>query len=168
MNESMKWIDTVRGADSIREVARKSGIPQPTLARQVNAGQLTFESTRDISRAYGRSVLADLVSVRHLTHEDVGIDGIDRALAAASDEQLVSEVARRLDIAPSSTMWDSPISQASEVSSNVVRGPQAWHDGIEDAGIAEPPLRHAADNGEHAVDRIPAVDEDPDTAPEHD
>lgn len=52
--------------------------------------------------------------------------------------------------------------------SNVVRGPQAWHDGIDDAGTAEVPLRHAADTGEHAVDGITAVDEDPDPAPEDD
>lgn len=119
MNLAMKWIDDLRGTDSIREVARKSGIAQPTLARQINNGQLTFESVRDVSRAYGRAVLADLITLGHLSESDAGIEGIERALSAATDEQLVVEVGKRLDVTPSSMVWDAPASEAIERAENV-------------------------------------------------
>lgn len=120
MNLSSKWIDGVRGTDSMSEVARRSDIPQPTLSRQVNNDQLTFETVRDVSRAYGRAVLADLMATGHLNADDAGVGTIERALASASDEQLVLEVGRRLDVTPSSMLWDAPASEAVDRASNVV------------------------------------------------
>lgn len=130
MNESVKWVDGVRGTDSLRAVARRAGITSAKLIRQVNDDQLTFETVREVSRAYGRSVLADLVRLGHLTESDAGVEGVERALAAATDEQLVLEVGRRLDVAPSSVLWDAPASESVERASNVVsmkdhRGPVA-------------------------------------------
>lgn len=112
MNKAMKWIDEVRGSDSLREVARRTNLNQATLNRQVNLDMLTFETVRDVSRAYGRSVLADLIALEHLTESDAGIEGIGRALAAATDEQLVVEIGKRLDVTPSSLLWDAPVSDA--------------------------------------------------------
>lgn len=108
----MKWIDSVRGNDSIREVARKAGINQATLSRQVNLDLLSYDVVRDVSRAYGRSVLSDLVTTGHLSHEDAGIGDIEAALHAATEEQLVAEVARRLDIPGATTLFDRPVSSA--------------------------------------------------------
>lgn len=107
----MKWVDEVRGTDSLREVARRIGTTHSTLARQVNNDQLTFETVREISRAYDRPVLADLITLGHLSTVDAGIEGVERALHSATDAQLVLEVSRRLDVAPS-MLWDSPISEA--------------------------------------------------------
>lgn len=110
----MKWIDEVRGNDSLREVARRAGLHQATFNRQVNLGALTFEVARDISRAYGRPVLADLIALGHLSASDAGADDIERILHAASDEQLVLEVARRLDATSIGTIYDKPVSEAIE------------------------------------------------------
>lgn len=120
MNESMKWVDEVRGVDSLREVARRIGTTHSTLTRQIGADQLTFESVREISRAYRRPVLADLIRLGHLTTADAGVSGLERVLATATDEQLVHEIAQRLDTTASSTLWDAPVSEAFARAENVV------------------------------------------------
>ncbi len=121
MNESMKWIDSVRGTDSLREVARRIHTTHSTLARQVNADAVTFETVRDVSRAYRRSVLSDLILLGHLTTADAGLEGVERALQAATDAELVREVARRMDGGAASMYWDSPISEAVDRAENVAR-----------------------------------------------
>lgn len=148
MNESMKWVDEVRGIDSLREVARRIGTTHSTLARQINNDQLTFESAREISRAYERSVLADLIRLGHLTTEDAGVAGIERALSAASDEQLVREIANRLDVSTSSLLWDAPISDAAERAENVVRlDDHRVADSIDDERAAASPRDLDGDEG---------------------
>lgn len=112
MNESIRWIDSVRGNDSLRGAARKAGITSAKLIRQVNDDLLTFETVRDISRAYQRSVVSDLIETGHLTREDAGTEGLERALRTASDEELVLEIARRLEVTDLGTIYDKPISQA--------------------------------------------------------
>lgn len=112
MNNAMKWLDSVRGDDSVREVARRIGSTHATLYRQASAGHLTFDVVRAISREYGRSVIGDLVATGLLTAGEAGADDLDVALQAASDEQLVLEVARRLDIADMGTIYDKPVSEA--------------------------------------------------------
>lgn len=111
----------MRGSDSLREVARRTNLNQATLNRQVNLDMLTFETVREVSRAYGRSVLADLIALEHLTESDAGIEGIGRALAAATDEQLVVEIGKRLDVTPSALLWDSPVTEAVDRAGNVIR-----------------------------------------------
>ena len=121
MNESMRWVDEVRGVDSLREVARKIGTTHSTLARQINGDQLTFDSVREIARAYRRPVLSDLMRLNFLSAQDAGMEGVERALSAATDEQLVIEIARRLDVTPSSMLWDAPVTEAVERAENVTR-----------------------------------------------
>lgn len=165
MNLSMKWIDEVRGNDSLRAVARRSGITSAKLIRQVNDDQLTFETVRAVSRAYERSVVSDLITIGHLTHEDAGVSGVERVLRAASDEQLVFEIGRRLDVTPASALFDSPVDEAIAKAGNVVRLPQTGGavsalDLIDDAGSVEY-QGQAADKGEHEADRQPAPGEHP-------
>lgn len=112
MNESIRWIDEVRGNDSLRGAARKAGITSAKLIRQVNDDLLTFETVRDIARAYGRSVVADLITTGHLTRADAGAEGVELVLQTASDEDLVLEVARRMDVTSIGTIYDKPISEA--------------------------------------------------------
>ncbi|MFE2772249.1 hypothetical protein [Microbacterium resistens] len=114
MNDAIRWIDQVRGNDSMRGAARKAGITSAKLIRQVNDDMLTFETVRDVARAYGRPVLADLVAMGMLTPGDAGMGSVERALSAASDEQLVLEVARRLEVADIGTIYDKPVSEAVE------------------------------------------------------
>lgn len=105
----MRWIDDVRGTDSIREVARKTGMNQGTLNRQINLDQLSFETVRAVARAYARPVVAALVATGHLSREDVGYS--ESVLAAASDDELVEEIAKRLRAAGATSAYDLPISE---------------------------------------------------------
>ena len=119
MNTAMRWIDEVRGTDSLRAVARRAGVTSAKLIRQVNDDQLSFETVREVSRAYERSVISDLIVTGHLTVQDAGADGIERVLHAATDEHLVLEIARRLDAPTISAIFDKPISSAVATASNV-------------------------------------------------
>lgn len=142
----MKWLDEVRGTDSIREVARRVGMNQGTLNRQVNLDQLSFDTVRDVSRAYGRPVLSDLIALGHLAPHDVGVDSLEAALRSATDEHLVMEIARRLEISPSSSIYDAPLTTAVTSSSNVVRGDFGVGGSVEDLpSVARP---SDPDNGE--------------------
>ncbi|KAA0961201.1 hypothetical protein FQ142_10180 [Microbacterium sp. ANT_H45B] len=49
VGEPGKWLDAVRGSDSIRAVARKIGTTHATLNRQANDDSLSFELVRSIS-----------------------------------------------------------------------------------------------------------------------
>lgn len=131
MNTAMTWIDAIRGNDSHREVARKIGTTHSTLARQVNLNQLTFEIVRAVARAYNRPVVSELIATGLLTHEDAGIEGLERALQTATDAQLVLEVSRRLSSTSASTLWDAPISKAVSASAKIS------HMGDHRAGSAE-------------------------------
>lgn len=112
MNLSIQWIDEVRGNDSLRGAARKAGITSAKLIRQVNDDIVSFETVRDISRAYGRSVVSDLIRLGHLTPEDAGAEGLERVLRTADDEDLLLEIARRLDVTTIGTIFDKPMSEA--------------------------------------------------------
>jgi hypothetical protein len=112
MNDTIKWLDGVRGSDSIREVARKIGTTHATLNRQANDDSLAFELVRSISYAYQRPVLADLLATGHLAPEDVGISDVENALHAATDEALVLEVGRRLGMTDTGSLFDKPMSEA--------------------------------------------------------
>ncbi|GGH33930.1 hypothetical protein [Microbacterium album] len=111
VNVSMKWIDEVRGKDSIREVARRVGMNQGTLNRQINLDQLSFETVRAVCREYELPVIPALVSTGHLSREDAGIDAAATALRSATDEQIVEEVARRLRVSSMDTAYDVPVSE---------------------------------------------------------
>lgn len=112
MTTSMKWLDRVRGNDSIREAARKAGTTHATLNRQAKEDAFTFEIVRDLSRAYGRTPLTDLVELGLLTLTDVGGGTANAALSAATDEDLVIEVGRRMGIQNASALFDMPVSEA--------------------------------------------------------
>lgn len=137
MNDTTKWLDSIRGADSIREVARKIGTTHATLNRQANDDSLSFELVRSISYAYKRPVLADLLATGHLAPEDIGVSTIENALHAATDEQLVLEVARRLDVSDVGTIFDKPVSEA-----------------VTDATIHQFPARNVPGSDEDDLDAV--------------
>lgn len=154
----MKWVDEVRGTDSLREVARRARVHQATLNRQINLDQLTFEMVRDIARAYDRPVLADLIATGHLAAADAGVGDIDTALRAASDEQVVVEVGRRLGVVELSPLFDAPISEAVGRAGEIIHAPFGVGGSTEDEpSVKQPPARQrdAAKKGERKADQAP-------------
>lgn len=136
MNETTRWLDRVRGNDSIREVARKIGTTHATLNRQARDDQIAFELAREISRTYGRPILADLVALGFLTADDIGVDSVESALSAATDEQLVFEVGKRLGVTNASQLFDAPLGEAIESASKIVRLPRGVGGPTEDQEAA--------------------------------
>ncbi|SDG23350.1 hypothetical protein [Microbacterium sp. 77mftsu3.1] len=159
MNDSTKWLDDVRGKDSIREVARKVGTTHATLNRQAAEDAMSFEIVRAIARVYERPVLADLVRLGHLDPSDLGASDATTALRAAREEDLVAEVGRRLGLS-GSILLDLPITRAI-ATSNVVQGPFGVGASDEDEpSIKQPPAkqRTAAKKGTRKGDAAPHAD----------
>lgn len=96
-----KWLKeiagTTGGALSINAIAIKAELPQATLNRHVNAGALTAEEVISICRAYRYPVTQGLVDLAFITEEDLKLPSIQATLRDATDEQLVDEIARRLE-----------------------------------------------------------------------
>lgn len=90
------WYTEVTGKDSVHAIADKSGIPPTTLYSQVK-GEITATSAVRIARAYGRPPTEPLVIMGLLSKEDLEALASARVLAAASDRDLVDELARRLE-----------------------------------------------------------------------
>jgi hypothetical protein len=150
----MNWIDEVRGSDSLREVARRARVHQATLNRQINLDQMTFEMVRDIARAYERPVLSDLIAIGHLAVSDAGVGDIDTALRAASEEQLIIEVGRRLGVASPSQLFDAPVSEAVAKAGDLIHGSfgvgpsEDDHQDVDEPAAAKPRSRDRGEDPE--------------------
>lgn len=116
------WLKSIGATDSLREIASRAGVSHATLSRQITAGRFLIETTLELARAYDASPVMALVANGYLTEEEAGLTGIDSVLASASDEQLVTEVGRRLGLPAASMLFDQPISAAVDTASNVVQG----------------------------------------------
>lgn len=113
MTTTEAWIDAISAGSSLRQVAITAHLPAPTIARQVRENTLSPENVVAIARAYDASPLDGLVATGLLRRDEVGTAGILDALRAASDEQLVEEVSRRLhDAAPVASVYSMPMSEA--------------------------------------------------------
>lgn len=93
-----EWLDQLIGSDSFRTAAAKIGVDQSTLSRQLTRrGTLSPENVIALARAYGRRAGDELVVTGYLTTEDIEGVGVDRALRAATNKQLLDEVEQRMD-----------------------------------------------------------------------
>lgn len=90
------WYESTVKDDSVNAAARKSGIVQTTLSRQVKARNFTAETVIAISRAYGVGVIRSLVQTGHLTNSDVEAYRVHGGLDAANDREIAAEVMKRL------------------------------------------------------------------------
>lgn len=121
MNNANEWLRATCGDDSFREISRRAGLSDSIISRQLSTGNISFDVSMAIAREYGTSVIAALVANGHITEKEAGIESTAAALQSATDEQLVVEVGRRLDVTSSSMTWDSPVTESIERASNVAR-----------------------------------------------
>ncbi|WP_417556110.1 hypothetical protein [Microbacterium sp.] len=109
----LAWIKSTCGDDSYREIARRANLSDSIISRQIrDLGALSFEVASAIARAYDSPVLAALLANALLTPEEAGASGIEASLRAATEQQLVIEIARRLDIPGAHDLFDKPIDDA--------------------------------------------------------
>lgn len=94
-NAPRTWLAGVT-ADSINEVARRAGVPQATLSKQLNEDRLKVENAMAICRTYSANPLDALVALSVITHEDAQRIIGAAALESASDDDLAREILKRL------------------------------------------------------------------------
>ena len=149
MSNAYTWLKATCGDDSFREIARRAGLSDSIVSRQLSSGAFSYDVAIAIAREYRTSPVAALVSNGHLTEQEAGIESVTSALQAATDEQLVVEIGRRLDVAPSSLLWDAPVSEAVEHAENVTRMEDHRSRPVDDprAVASEPDGDHDEDDG---------------------
>jgi transcriptional regulator with XRE-family HTH domain len=120
MNATEQWFTEVVGDRSEREVARRVGIIQATLSRQLRADTLSPEHTVAIARAYGASAVAGLVSIGLITDREVkeaaGLAGI----RDITDEALADEIVRRIQENDSHPSLTEPIVEIHQGGGDVI------------------------------------------------
>ena len=107
MNISNWYAETV-GDDTPNKVAENAGIVPPSLYRQL-PDRLSPQNVVKIARAYGVPAIDGLVALGLLDDTDLDKLEISDALRAASDRDLLNELARRLESRPEQTEWGQPI-----------------------------------------------------------
>lgn len=104
-----QWVRDVTNGDSGRKIAKRSGIHPATLNRQLAENALTPEHVVRIARGYGASAVEGLLALGVLTHDDLTAASAAASLAAATDEQLMDEVLRRMKAGQAD--YDKPLSE---------------------------------------------------------
>ena len=95
--EAMNWLLKATKEHSVNAIALKSGLVQSTLNTRAKADSLTADQVIAICRAYRYPVSQGLLDLEFITEEDLKLPSIQATLRDATDEQLVDEIARRLE-----------------------------------------------------------------------
>ena len=99
MTTAEDWLAEVAPGVSENEVARRVGLVQSTLSRQLRADAVPPENVVAIAREYGASPVSGLVAIGLIAEDEVrraaGMVGIEDV----TDEDLVAEVLRRIQTA---------------------------------------------------------------------
>lgn len=109
MNSTETWFAAVVGDTSEREVARKVGLVQATLSRQLRSDSLVPENAVAIARAYGKSPVDALVAMGLITEREVKAAAGSVGLRDVHDEQLVDEILRRIQEGDSHPALTTPV-----------------------------------------------------------
>lgn len=99
-NEPMtlkEWLDTLPGSPTVSQAADHSDVSKATLLRHAKSGKTTAEYAVAISRAYEVNEIQALIDLGFVNTEAVDKYGVEAALAAATNEQLLDEIMRRSD-----------------------------------------------------------------------
>lgn len=96
MENLQEWVKRLIGNDSINAAAKKSGINQSTLNRQVTSGKISVETIIALAGGYGISRCRALVETGFITNSDIAQAQAKQALAKASDEEIARELSRRM------------------------------------------------------------------------
>lgn len=95
--EHNEWLKTLPGSPSITSAARTANIQKTTLIRQLDRGVIPPENVIALARAYKVSIVDALVDTGHINEDEVKIIGVVKALAYATNEQILEEMLSRVD-----------------------------------------------------------------------
>ena len=103
-----EWFSSTIGNDTIAEVGLKAGIVKTTIWRQFNNDlNFTAENVILIARAYHKDPVEALVAFDYLREDERGTASLRAALKNATNDDLLTEIAARLDRDPS--LADQPV-----------------------------------------------------------
>ena len=96
--EHIEWFNRITAGDSHREVSRRSGVPNRTIANQVSSGTLKPEVIIKVAEGYNESPVIALVDLGFVSARWITEPGVVTALSRATDEELTDELLRRLKL----------------------------------------------------------------------
>lgn len=102
MSETRWWryLQTLMGTQSQLEAAQHIGISKSNITRWKEGTRAAPDFVVKVARAYGANVLDALVEAEFITAEEAGLIEVDRGgvrLSAATDDQLIAELVKRLN-----------------------------------------------------------------------
>ncbi|WP_455005623.1 hypothetical protein [Corynebacterium propinquum] len=108
--EQIEWFKRVTRGDSAREIARRAGLNNRTVARQISNEEFSTDIIIKVAEAYDESPVVALVDLGFMSSRWISEPGVLTALTRASDEQLTDELLRRLRLLP-----DEPITDVADM-----------------------------------------------------
>lgn len=142
-----EWFEMTT-SDSVRAAANTIGIPQRTLAAQIEKGRISPENVIAIAVAYDHHPVGALVDTGYLDAKWAEQVDPARALRSVTEQQLADEVLRRMELGVErGGALDTPIDEFSARRSNR-NTPGVSDDDYSDGTVAEwdDTLPHAADS----------------------
>lgn len=152
-NETMnkhEWLEAAIGEDTVSEMALKAGMSKATAFRQFNNDlNFTAENVILIARAYHKDPVEALVAFDYLRDDERGTASLRAALKNATNDDLLTEIAARLDRDPS--LADQPVWKGDP---NDLDRRQVTDDEIADTinKLGKPDVSLAAYHGDHKLD----------------
>ena len=108
--DKYQWLKEAMNGETINELANKAGISSATAWRQFNNDlNFTAENVILIARAYHKDPVEALVAFDYLRDDERGTASLRAALKNATNDDLLTEIAARLDRDPS--LADQPVWQ---------------------------------------------------------
>lgn len=149
-----EWFSSTIGNDTIAEVGLKAGIVKTTIWRQFNNDlNFTAENVILIARAYHKDPVEALVAFDYLREDERGAASLRAALKNATNDDLLTEIAARLDRDPS--LADRPVWQGDPKDlDRYIAERDATDDEIADtiSKLGKPDVGLAAYHGDHKLD----------------
>lgn len=100
--DKYQWLKEAMNGETINELANKAGISSATAWRQFNNDlNFTAENVILIARAYRKDPVEALVAFDYLREDERGVASLRAALKNATNDDLLTEIAARLDRDPS-------------------------------------------------------------------
>lgn len=106
--ETSKWIAQIT-TDSVRDIAKRTGISERTLHHQVSNNRISLENIVKVAVAYSRHPMSALIEWGYVSEDWSSVPDIESALRLASEDQLADEVLRRMKLAGDHEAFNTPV-----------------------------------------------------------
>jgi hypothetical protein len=152
--DKYQWLKEAMNGETINELANKAGISSATAWRQFNNDlNFTAENVILIARAYHKDPVEALVAFDYLREDERGAASLRAALKNATNDDLLTEIAARLDRDPS--LADQPVWRGDPKDlDRYIAERDATDDEIADtiSKLGKPDVGLAAYHGDHKLD----------------